>query len=175
MARQRAITGDKQISLDFGQANNKQLQFFAADTMFVGYGGAKGGGKTWAVRVAATMQALLNPGINILIMRCHYPELESNHIRPMLRMIPQEIASYNGSSHLMTFDNGSTIKFGHWVGEQSEQEYQGQEFDRIFMDEATQFSERAFQYIGGCLRGATPFKKRMYITCNPGKQHCRFA
>jgi len=168
MARLRADDGSKELSIDFGVANEKQKQFFAAQTMFVGYGGAKGGGKTWAVRACAVATALLNDGIQILIMRAHYPELESNHIRPLLRLVPQEIASYNGSSHLMTFQNGSTIKFGHWVGEQSEQEYQGQEYDRIFMDEATQFSERAFQYMGGCLRGATPFAKRMYITCNPG-------
>ena len=36
------------------------------------------------------------------------------------------------------------------------------------MDEATQFSERAFNFLGGCLRGVNDFPKRFYITCNPG-------
>ncbi|EJW92464.1 Terminase-like protein, partial [gut metagenome] len=75
---------------------------------------------------------------------------------------------YNGSTHLLSFQNGSTIRFGHWNGEVSEQEYNGQEYDWIFIDEATQFSERAFNFLGGCLRGVNNFPKRMYLTCNPG-------
>ena len=73
----------------------------------------------------------------------------------------------------MKFDLGdgvppSTIKFGHWVGEQSENEYNGLEYDWIFMDEATQFSERAFNFLGGCLRATNDIPKRFYVTCNPG-------
>lgn len=168
MPRQKTTGGRTEIPMDFGEANPKQMEFFMSRTLFTAYGGAKGGGKTWAVRTLAIMTAIANPGIQIMIMRAHYPELEANHIRPMQRMIPPEIASYNGASHLMTFYNGSIIKFGHWVGDQSEQEYQGQEYDRLFIDEATQFSERAFQYLCGCVRGATPFAKRIYLTCNPG-------
>ncbi len=36
------------------------------------------------------------------------------------------------------------------------------------MDEATQFSWRTFQYLGGCLRGVNQIPKRFYLTCNPG-------
>ena len=153
---------------DPGRANPKQRRFFASRALYTAYGGAKGGGKTWAVRVKAAGGALVNPGIRILIMRRTYPELEQNHIRPMLREVPREVYSYNGTSHIMTFSNGSEIKFGHWAGEASEQEYQGLEFDWIFIDEATQFTERAFNYLGGCLRGTRDFPKRMYLTCNPG-------
>ena len=64
--------------------------------------------------------------------------------------------------------NGSLIHFGHWAGENSELEYNGQEYDWIFLDEATQFTWRAFQFLGGLLRGVNNFPKRMYITCNPG-------
>lgn len=107
-------------------------------------------------------------------MRAHYPELEQNHIRPIKTLVaPLGITSYNGSNHLMTFDLGddvpeSSIQFGHWNGEESENEYNGLEYDWIFMDEATQFSERAFNFLGGCLRGANDIPKRFYVTCNPG-------
>lgn len=37
------------------------------------------------------------------------------------------------------------------------------------MDEATQFSERAFNFLGGCLRGTNDIPKRFYVTCNPGE------
>lgn len=150
------------------EPNEKQKMFFAARTRYVGYGGAKGGGKSWAVRVKAFAGAQNFPGIKILIMRQHYPELEKNIIQPMTQLIPDALASYNGTNHTMTFRNGSTIVFGHWNGEVSKQEYQGLEFDWIFIDEATQFTEDAFWYLGGCLRGVNEIPKRMYITCNPG-------
>ena len=114
------------------------------------------------------------PGIKILIMRAHYPELQQNHINPIKALVaPLQICTYNDRDKIMTFDLGegkepSTIKFGHWVGEQSEDEYNGLEYDWIFMDEATQFSERAFNFLGGCLRGTNDIPKRFYLTCNPG-------
>ncbi len=151
-----------------GTANPKQLAFFQSRALYTAYGGAKGGGKTWAVRTKAIGGAFRYPGIRILVMRRTYPELEENHIRPTLKALPKGAARYNGTSHLLTFYNGSTIKFGHWAGEQSEQEYQGLEFDWIFLDEATQFTERTFHYLGGCLRGVSGVPKRMYLTCNPG-------
>jgi len=159
---------EKTVAWDPGTANPKQIRFFRSRAPFTAYGGAKGGGKTWAVRVKAVGGALHNPGIRILILRRTYPELEENHIRPVLAMTPPELAAYNGSSRLLRFANGSVIKFGHWNGPNAEQEYQGLEFDWIFLDEATQFTERAFRYLGGCLRGVNRFPKRMYLTCNPG-------
>ena len=153
---------------DPGQANPKQKLFFASRKLYTGYGGAKGGGKTWAVRTKALLGAYNYPGIRILIMRKTYLELQSNHIEPMLKMIQPELASYNGSLHSLYFVNGSLIHFGHWAGEQSELEYNGQEYDWIFLDEATQFTWRAFQFLGGLLRGVNDIPKRFYITCNPG-------
>lgn len=46
-------------------------------------------------------------------------------------------------------------------------QYQGQEFDIIFIDEATQLTEFQFQTFKGCLRGANDFPKRMYLTWQP--------
>lgn len=151
-----------------GVANPKQREFFQSRALYTAYGGAKGGGKTWAVRVKAVGGALRYPGIRILVMRKTYPELTENHIRPTLAMLPKEAAKYNATGHYIDFLNGSYLKFGHWQGELSEREYQGQEFDWIFIDEATQFSERAFNYLGGCLRGVSRVPRRMYLTCNPG-------
>ena len=46
-------------------------------------------------------------------------------------------------------------------------QYQGQEYDVIFLEEATQFTEMVFNVLKACLRGANDFPKRMYLTCNP--------
>lgn len=167
MARQ-TLSNKTNYEWNPGEANPKQKAFFASTKLYTGYGGAKGGGKTWAVRVKALLGAYNYPGIRILLMRKTYPELQSNHIEPMLKMIQPELASYNGALHTIYFENGSLIHFGHWSGENSELEYNGQEYDWIFLDEATQFTWRTFQFLGGLLRGVNKFPKRMYITCNPG-------
>lgn len=107
------------------------------------------------------------PDIRILIVRREYPELEQGIIIPMRKMIPAELATYNGGMHMFTFYNGAIIKFGHY-GSGDDVEYQGQEYDWIFIDEATQFTEEQFRTLGACLRGATKIPRRMYLTCNPG-------
>ena len=84
-------------------------------------------------------------------------------------MVPQTIGAYNGSLRTMYFSNGSFIKFGHAQSMGAiETEYQGQEYDWIFLDEATQFTEMEFRTLGGCLRGVNEIPKRFYLTCNPG-------
>ncbi len=153
--------------MDLGDLNPKQKQFCQARARYVAYGGARGGGKTHVSRVKAVGGALVWPGIRILFIRREYPELEQTVILPMRRMVPPALASYRGSMRMLFFSNGSTVKFGHY-GTGDDVEYQGQEYDWIFMDEATQFTEEQFRTLGACLRGGTKIPRRMYLTCNPG-------
>ena len=155
------------VQVDLGTLNPKQKKFCQSRSRYTAYGGARGGGKTHVLLRKAAGGALTYPGIKILIVRREYPELEQNIILPMQKLIPPEVGSYNGSMRMMFFCNGSIIKFGHY-GAGDDQEYQGLEFDWIFMEEATQFTEAQFRTLGACLRGSTKFPRRMYLTCNPG-------
>ncbi|MDD4572065.1 MAG: phage terminase large subunit [Clostridia bacterium] len=154
-------------NLCMGIPNEKQKQFFLAETPFVAYGGARGGGKSWAVRKKAMLLALRYAGIKLLLLRRTYPELRENHILPFLKEL-QGIAFYKESQKAFTFINGSRLKFGYCDTEADVLQYQGQEFDIIFIDEATQFTEYQFNTLTACLRGANNFPKRFYLTCNPG-------
>ena len=154
-------------TVDFGELNPKQKQFCQARSRYVGYGGARGGGKSHVLRIKALGGALTYPDIRILIVRREYPELEQGIIIPMRKMILAELPTYNGGMHMFTFYTGAIIKFGHY-GSGDDVEYQGQEYDWIFIDEATQFTEEQFRTLGACLRGATKIPRRMYLTCNPG-------
>lgn len=167
MAYRNVKNSGGEVLVDLGELNPKQKLFCQSRTRYTAYGGARGGGKTHVLRVKAFGGALTYPGIRILIVRKEYPELEQNIILPMRKMIPQEIATYNGSMRMMFFVNGSIIKFGHY-GPNDDDEYQGVEYDWIFMEEATQFTERQFRTLGACLRGSTRLPRRMYLTCNPG-------
>ncbi len=150
-----------------GRPNGKQRQFFLARSRFVAYGGARGGGKSWAVRKKAAGLAIRYPGIRILLLRRTFPELRENHILPM-RADLEGIALYRDSDKSFSFPGGSRILFGYCDGETDVLRYQGQEFDVIFLDEATQFTEFQFSTLTACLRGANAFPKRFYLTCNPG-------
>lgn len=161
-------TGDAGTAeLALGDLTPKQKAFFQARSRYVAYGGARGGGKTHAARTKAVMGCLQYPGIRVLFVRREYPELEQTSILPMRKMVPGALARYHGTTRMLSFANGSAIKFGHY-GAKDELEYQGQEYDWIFMDEATQFTEDQFLNLCACLRGANRIPKRIYLTCNPG-------
>lgn len=160
--------GKEQVVLDLGKLNPKQQEFVNSTAPYTCFGGAKGGGKTHVVRVKAALGAIQYPGIRILIIRRQYPELQSNHIEPFVKMIPRQLGDYNGQYRAFYFRNGSIIRFGHFDGPKAQLEYNGQEFDWIFIDEATQFTEDEFRFLKGCVRGVNNFPKQMFLTCNPG-------
>lgn len=147
--------------------NERQKLFLKAEKRFVAYGGARGGGKSWAVRTKSKLLGLNYAGIRQLIIRRTYAELEGNHIRPLQAEL-QGVATYNESKKLFTFSNGSIIKMGYSGGDADVSQYQGQEYDIIFIDEATQFTEYQYATICATLRGVNAFPKRVYLTCNPG-------
>ena len=147
--------------------NEKQKLFLEATTKHVGFGGARGGGKSWVVRLKAILLALFFAGIKILIVRRTFPELVNNHINP-LREILHGIAKYNKTEKVFSFPNGSTIKFGYCNNDKDLDQYQGAEYDVIFLDEATQLQEMWIKKITACVRGVNNFPKRIYYTCNPG-------
>lgn len=155
--------------VDLGRLNPKQVEFINSKVKYCGYGGARGGGKSHAVRVDAVRGALKYAGIKILIVRRRYTDLQGNYVEPLKKLLPSTIAEYNSQLHQYYFINGSTIKLGHFQSYgQAADEYQGQEYDWIFMDEATQFTEQEFRLLGGCLRGVNKFPKKFRLTMNPG-------
>lgn len=153
--------------IDRSVTSEKQIAFFKARTKHVGFGGARGGGKSWAVRAKAILLCLRYEGIKVLIVRRTYPELINNHINPLSDVL-HGVARYNKSEKVFTFANKSTIKFGYCNCDSDLGQYQGAEYDVIFLDEATQLQEEWIKKITACLRGVNNFPKRVYYTCNPG-------
>lgn len=161
------------ISLNIPKPNPKQEIFLGDHHKYIAFGGARGGGKSWAVRVKSILLALKFDGIIIMIIRRSYPELYANHIKPFKRMLPKGMYKYNDSKKEITFPNGSQIVFKYCSNEKDLDNFQGTECDVLFIDEATQFSEEQFKILNACVRGVSTrkedkFPKRVYLTCNPG-------
>lgn len=156
-------------SLDFIPFE-KQRQFFCSEAKFTAYGGARGGGKSTALRMKLVLLCLKYAGIRTLLIRRSYPELRENHIRPLMKILGREtvLADYSERDKCFSFLNGSLLKLGYLSDDGDLLQYQGQEFDVIAIDEATQFDENMFQILTASLRGVNDFPKRMYLTCNPG-------
>lgn len=155
-------------SICYGKPNPKQEQFLTAKERYIAYGGARGGGKSWALRFKLTILCLKKPGIRCLLIRRTYAELYENHIRELKKTIPPILACYKGTDKAFEFSNGSVLKLGYCDRDDDVDQYQGQQYDIIALDEATQLTEYQFQTLKGALRGANNFPKHMFLTCNPG-------
>ena len=156
----------KSIDITF-DLTEPQKKFMKADNRFVAYGGARGGGKSWALRKKIMLLGLKYPGIRMLLMRRTFPELRENHIIPLQGEL-NGIAKWKESDKSFTFVNGSRLVLGYCATDNDINQYQGQEYDVVCMDEATHFSEFQYSALMACVRGVNDFPKRMYLTCNPG-------
>ena len=163
---------NKTVTLsEMGSPNSeKQWEFFLSRAKYTCYGGARGGGKSWAIQRKSALGAYEYAGIRILILRREYGDMENSIISPMLKILAPGSYQYNKTDHMITFVNGSQIKFGNMPGYGAavEGKYQGQEYDWLFIDEATQFLETEFRGLCAIVRGANKIPKRVYLTCNPG-------
>lgn len=112
-----------------------------------------------------------------MIVRKTYPELQENHINPLVEMLhcyhpdkAERIANYNDAKKNITFPNGSRILFRYCSNDADAERFQGTEVDVLFIDEATHQSEERYKKLAACVRGVNAFPKRIMLTCNPGSE-----
>ena len=150
-----------------GRPSEKQKEFFASRARFTAYGGARGGGKSWALRRKLVAMCLRYAGARCLLVRRTLAELKGNHLSQILSEYGGFVV-YNEGEKSFSFPNGSKIFFGYCASDRDLLRYQGQEYDVIALDEATQLTERQFSALLASLRGVSDCPKRVYLTCNPG-------
>ncbi len=149
----------------------KQEEFSNLFVRYRLYGGAKGGGKSYAIRAEAVRQCLSGENIKGLILRKTFPEVRKNTLAPMKIELKQKNVSfnYNGNEKIMQFENGSNIEFSYCRNETDVLRYQGLEYDFIAIEELTHWKEESFKTLKGCLRtsveGITP---NFFASTNPG-------
>ena len=150
------------------EPSEKQIEFFKARRRHIGYGGARAGGKSWAARVKLIMLGMRYDGLKMLLIRRTLQDLRENHIRTLEGLL-NGYAKYSREERIFKFPNGSLLKVGYCDAERDVLQYQGQEYDVIMFEEATQFPEAWVADIRATNRTTrTDFAPRCYYTCNPG-------
>lgn len=136
----------------------------------VGYGGARGGGKShWLLAQMGADDCQRVPELKCLLLRKvgkanmeHFEDLR----RRLFTDLVHEFSAYRG---VLTFGNGSRIIAGHFQAEKDIDAYLGLEYDVIGIEEATTLSSRKHQDITTCCRTSKPnWRPRIYSTTNPG-------
>ena len=98
-----------------GTPNPRQAEFFRSPVRHTAYGGARGGGKSWAMRRKLVLLAFTTPELNALLLRRTLPELRENHVVPLLKELAG-IAEYNATERVFRFPNGARLRLGYCDG-----------------------------------------------------------
>lgn len=154
----------------------KQLEFHGlarlADTLDeledLGYGGARGGGKTHCgFAQIAIDDCQMWDGLSVLFLREKAGSAEESMQKLCTRILPR--VPHRPTRSVIYFPNNSSIKIGHFQYEKDINQYLSLEYDIIFIEQAEQLSQSKIEEIKTVNRTSIPnFKPRTYYTFNPG-------
>lgn len=119
----------------------KQAEFLASDEDHVLFGGGRAGGKT-AAFIFDPLRGIHIPGFRALILRRTTKDLRDlvNRCRILYPKIDRS-AVYKTKDNLFEFSSGATVEFGYLDSEQDVENYRGQEYAWIGIDEISQIPE----------------------------------
>ena len=143
--------------------NPKQQRFFCSTARYTAYGGARGGGKSYAMRRKLVMLAMRYPKLRLLLLRRTLQELRENHLLPLQSDL-LGYAEYKKEERTFVFPNGSRLTLGYCDSDSDVLQYQGAEYDVIGFEEATQLKEEWMVFISTALRTMT--RALLTMPCN---------
>lgn len=144
----------------------RQEIFLKSSVYEVGYGGAKGGGKSDSLLADATAQLPI-PGYKCILFRRTYKELQDLMDRADVLFTGH--MKWSGDDKRWTAPNGSWIMFSHCEHEKDKLSHQGKEYHYIGFDQLEAFTLTMYEYIIAQNRTSNP-KIKCYVrsTFNPG-------
>jgi predicted phage terminase large subunit-like protein len=145
-----------------------QEAFLSSTADITIYGGAAGGGKSYAL-LLEPLRHIQNPHFGALVLRKTTPEItnvgglwtEAENLYPLVGGEPR-IASLRWD-----FPSGARVKFDHLEHEKSKHKYQGSQIPLICFDELTHFTEGQFWYMVSRNRSTCGVRPYIRGTCNP--------
>lgn len=139
----------------------------------IGFGGARGGAKSHAIRSLAIYFGM-KYHVQSLIFRRYSDDLLKNHIYPMFKLYPELRPYFNKTEKILYHPDTDLpiIKFDYADREDEiEKVGQGTEYPLVFVDEATQSTQKMIEYLTTCNRDSEnlfPSIPKTILTMNPG-------
>lgn len=137
----------------------KQTVAYESEATEILYGGAAGGGKSFLMRAAAILWAVMIPGLQVYIFRRTFPELWKNHMTgptsfPVLLAgwLELKIARIDYSKNLIHFWNGAKIHLCHCQFKKNVNDYQSAEIHVLMIDELTHWLESMYVFLRSRVR-----------------------
>lgn len=146
----------------------RQEVFLSSPADIAIYGGAAGGGKTYAL-LMEPLRYIGRADFGSVIFRRSMPEItkegamwdEAGQLYPLLGAKP------NHAEHFYKFPAGSKISFSHLQSEATLRDWRGAQIPLIEFDQLETFSGTQFFYMFSRNRSASGIKPYIRGTCNP--------
>jgi hypothetical protein len=166
----KALKEEVNNNVIFKPNNGPQTDFLAAPEKDVLYGGAAGGGKSYAMLIDP-LRFAHRSAHRALILRRSMPELREL-IDKSRELYPKAFpgCKYKEVEKLWNFPSGAKVEFGFLERDADVYRYQGQAYSWIGFDEITHLpTEFGWNYLASRLRTTDPeITPYMRCTANPG-------
>lgn len=145
-----------------------QRLFFESEADIVIYGGAAGGGKTWALLVEATRHSANRRFGAVIFRRQSTQVTNEGGLWDESMLIYPEIGATPVQHRLeWRFPSGANVSFRHLQHENDKLNWQGSQIALIGFDELTHFTETQFWYLLTRNRSTCGVKPYVRCTTNP--------
>lgn len=146
-----------------------QEEFLSCDADIAIYGGAAGGGKTFAL-LLDTLRHIDVKNAGVVVFRRTFPEIsnEGGLWDESTKIFPLAGAKARMKDMQWVFPRGFKVSFRHMQHEKDKYSYQGAQIPVIYWDELTHFTESQFFYMMSRNRSTSGIKPYIRGTCNPG-------